>query len=57
MTAPRSSYIYATVGTGLHWADFHADLGASIGWESGSGHSLGGRRIALTLSYFLGERP
>ena len=57
MTAPRSSYIYATIGTGLHWAAFHADLGASLGWESGSGHSLGGRRIALTLSYFLGERP
>ena len=57
MAAPRSSFVYLTFGTGLHWPAFHIDLGASLGGESGSGHSLAGRRIALTLSYFLGERP
>ncbi len=57
MADPHSSYVYLTMGTGLHWAAFHIDLGASLGGESGSGQSLAGRRIALTMSYFLGERP
>jgi hypothetical protein len=57
MTTPRSSYVYATFGTGLHWPAFHIDLGVSLGGESGSGAGLAGRRIALTLGYFLGDRP
>jgi hypothetical protein len=57
MASPRSSYVYLTFGTGLHWPVFHIDLGVSLGGESGSGHSLVGRRIALTLSFLLGERP
>jgi len=57
MADPHSSYVYLTFGTGLHWPAFHVDLGASLGWESGSGYGLAGRRIALTMSYFLGERP
>jgi long-subunit fatty acid transport protein len=57
MSTPRSSYVYATFGTGLHWRTFHVDLGISLGGESGSGYGLAGRRIALTFGYFLGERP
>ncbi len=57
MAAPHSSYVYLTFGTGFHWPAFHADMGASLGGESGSGNHLVGRRIALTLSFFLGERP
>ncbi len=56
-TAPKSSYVYAAFGTGLHWKTVHVDLGVSLGWESGSGRSLNGRRIALTLTYLAGERP
>jgi long-subunit fatty acid transport protein len=56
MASPRSSYVYLTLGTGLHWPAFHIDIGGSLGGESGSGHSLAARRIALTLSFLLGER-
>jgi hypothetical protein len=57
MTAPKSSYLYATFGTGLHWKTVHVDLGVALGWESGSGRNLAARRIALTLTYMSGDRP
>jgi hypothetical protein len=50
MKEPGSSYIYFSVGTGLHWKMIALDFGASFGRESGSGNSLEARRISLSLS-------
>jgi hypothetical protein len=53
MEAPSSSYLYYSLGTGLHWGNFFLDWGMLFGKESGSGDSLSGRRYALSLSFKL----
>ena len=53
MKDPNSSYIYLTLGTGIHWGQFLLDGGVLLGWENGSGHSLSARRVALSLSLLL----
>jgi long-subunit fatty acid transport protein len=48
---PNSSYIYLSLGTGIHWGKFLLDAGVLLGWESGSGNSLSARKVALSLSF------
>ena len=50
MKDPDSSYTSYSFGTGLHWRMIGLDAGASFGRESGSGHSLAARRVAVSLS-------
>lgn len=50
---PSSHYMYYTLGFGLYWQRLQLDAGAMFGNEKGSGRDLYGRKIAITLSYFL----
>ncbi len=50
---PSSHYIYYTFGVGVHWQRLHLDIGTMLGNEKGSGSNLYGRKILITLSYFL----
>jgi long-subunit fatty acid transport protein len=50
---PSSHYIYYTFGIGVHWQELHLDIGTMLGNEKGSGHNLYGRKLLITLSYFL----
>ncbi len=50
MRDPSSAYTYFSAGAGLHWKMFALDVGASFGRESGSGHSLATRRVAISLN-------
>lgn len=50
---PSIHYMYYTFGLGLYWQRLRLDAGAMFGGENGSGHDLYGRKIAITLSYFL----
>ena len=51
MKAPHSSYFYYSIGTGIQSGRFQLDAAAFFGKESGSGNSLSGQRIAVSLSY------
>ncbi len=51
MKAPHSSYFYYSLGTGIQSGRFQLDAAALLGKESGSGNSLSGQRIAVSLSY------
>jgi len=53
MKSPDSSYLYFSLGTGLHWQKFFLDGGILIGKESGSGDSLSAKRFALSVSFRL----
>ncbi len=50
---PTTHYMYYTLGFGLYWQRLQLDAGAMFGNEKGSGRDLYGRKIAITLSYFL----
>ncbi len=50
---PSTHYMYYTFGLGLYWQRLRLDAGAMFGSENGSDHGLYGRKIAITLSYFL----
>jgi hypothetical protein len=50
---PSSHYIYYTLGVGVHWQGLHLDAGTMFGNEKGSGRDLYGRKLLITLSYFL----
>ncbi len=50
---PSSHYIYYTFGVGVHLKGLHLDIGTMLGNEKGSGSNLYGRKILITLSYFL----
>jgi long-subunit fatty acid transport protein len=50
---PIMHYMYYTLGLGLYWQRLRLDAGAMFGNEKGSGRDLYGRKIAITLSYFL----
>jgi len=50
---PSSHYIYYTFGIGVHWQGLHLDIGTMLGNEKGSGRDLYGRKLQITLSYFL----
>ena len=52
----HSSYLYLTLGAGIHLGPFAADLAGSIGHESGSGNALSAGRVALGLSYAFDNR-
>jgi long-subunit fatty acid transport protein len=53
MKDPNSSYIYLSLGTGIHWGKFLLDAGVLLGWERGSGNSLSARKVAVSLSFRL----
>jgi long-subunit fatty acid transport protein len=53
MTAPRSAYLSASLGTGLRLPSFAVDISGAYAREKGSGNSLSSGRIALTLTYFM----
>lgn len=55
MAVPRSSYIYASAGTGVRLGAFAVDLAGLLGLESGSGNSLKAAKLVLTLTYFSGR--
>ena len=50
---PSTYYMYYTFGVGLYWQRLRLDAGAMFGNEKGSGRDLYGRKIAITLGYFL----
>jgi len=50
---PSSHYFYYTFGVGVHWQGLHLDAGAMFGNEKGSGSDLYGRKLLITLNYFL----
>ncbi|UCE40508.1 MAG: hypothetical protein JSV17_13785 [Candidatus Aminicenantes bacterium] len=50
---PSTHYMYYTLGFGLYWQQLRLDAGAMLGNEKSSGHDLYGRKIVITLSYFL----
>lgn len=51
MKEPDSSYLYFSLGTGIHWKKIFLDMGMLIGSESGSGNSLKAKKLALSLSF------
>jgi len=53
MRSVRSTYLYMTAGTGLHWTSWRLDVSAAIGRETGSGAGLTGTRFAASLGYGL----
>lgn len=53
MKDPNSSYLNFTAGIGIHWNKFLLDGGMLIGSEKGSGNSLSGKKLALSLSFEL----
>ncbi len=53
MKNPASSYLAFTFGNGVHWKNLRLDMGAMLGWESGSGNSLAVKRFALSLGFNL----
>jgi long-subunit fatty acid transport protein len=50
---PNMHYMYYTLGFGLYWKRLKLDAGAMFGSEKGSGRDLYGRKVAVTLSFFL----
>jgi long-subunit fatty acid transport protein len=50
---PNTHYMYYTIGLGLYWKGVRLDAGAMLGRENGSGRDLYGRKIVITLSYFM----
>jgi len=53
MKEPISSYLYYSLGIGLHWKGIFLDLGAFLGSERGSGNSLSAKKVALSLTFQL----
>jgi long-subunit fatty acid transport protein len=53
ISEPNSSYLYYTLGFGVYWQRMRMDAGGMFGSEKGSGRDLYGRKITITLSYFL----
>ena len=51
MKAPRSAYLYFSLGTGIHWQKIFLDMGMLVGGESGSGNSLRAKKLTLSLSF------
>ena len=51
MKNPKSVYYSLTLGTGLHRDPVYLDIGFITGKETGSGNSLSGRRLAVSLAY------
>ncbi len=49
--SPRSAYFAFTFGTGLEIGGLRLDLGALVGYESGSGDNLVARKISLSVAY------
>jgi hypothetical protein len=55
MTAPHSTYTNFTFGGGFVFGRFRLDMAGAIGKETGSGDSLSVRRVAVTLTYGIGD--
>ncbi len=53
MKEPNSSYLYFSLGTGLHWGKLNLDVGMLFGKESGSGDSLSAKKFGMSLSFRL----
>jgi hypothetical protein len=49
--SPRSAYFAFTLGLGLEIGALRLDLGAMVGFETGSGDNLATRRISLGAAY------
>ena len=52
----HSAYLYLTLGAGIRFGPFAADLSGSIGRESGSGNALLAGRVALGLRFAFDDR-
>ncbi len=57
MRVPDSAYFYISFGLGVHWRKLHLDAGMLIGQEKGSGRSLSGQKLTLSLSYQMEDKP
>lgn len=51
MKDPNVHYLYVSAGTGFQVGRFSVDLSGMFGKEYGSGDSLSGQKVALTLNY------
>ena len=51
MKNPRSAYYSLTLGAGIHWDSLCLDIGFLTGREAGSGNTLIGQRLAVSLTY------
>lgn len=55
MINPSSYYFGYTLGAGIHFRNFHVDIGYISGKEVGSGLDLAYHRIFLTFNYLIGQ--
>lgn len=53
MREPKSSYYYLAIGSGVYWKGLALDFATLIGQENGSGSTLSGRKLALSVRYQL----
>ncbi len=51
MKNPKSVYYSLTLGAGIHWDFLCLDIGYLTGRETGSGNSLTGQRLAVSLTF------